>query len=214
MSTPSNKNTEARPLNILGITELEEEIYRFLLARSGATTHEIAKELALTPGKCQRLLDLIEMKGLTTHTPERPRRYISVLPDVALKALLLRHRESLSQVEAEIQDLQSSAGTIHAQDHMIELVVGREASREIYNQLHQSARLEVCSFISSPILISRLDVSSEIDGSAQREAQIRGVEYRSIADNNVLTLPGLIDRIRNDIRAGENIECILNYRSR
>src|SRR5699024_569741 len=83
-----NKSTEVRPLAHLGIGEVEERIYRWLLTHRGAKASETARALALAPGKAQRLLDALEGKGLATHTPERPRRYIPSSPDVALEALI------------------------------------------------------------------------------------------------------------------------------
>src|SRR5699024_2972083 len=88
MTTHRHVAAGVRPLENLGITEFEERIYRWLLTRRGATAAEVARALGLTPAKAQRLLDALETKGLATHTPERPRRYIPSSPDVALEALI------------------------------------------------------------------------------------------------------------------------------
>ena len=58
-----------RPLEVLGIDEMEESTYSALLSHRLATTEDIASLLSLSPRKAQRLLDSIESKGLASHSP-------------------------------------------------------------------------------------------------------------------------------------------------
>ncbi|MGH8274664.1 MAG: helix-turn-helix domain-containing protein [Gammaproteobacteria bacterium] len=207
MNTHSGGAIQTRPLEILDISEPEEQTYRWLLAHPGATASETAQALMLTPRKTQRLLDAIEAKGLTTHSPEHPRRYIPALPDIALKALAIRCRGELQRAESVIQDLQEKAVTQRRskQAPMVELITNREAERQVFEHLQRGAQHEVLSLVRPPILISRLEMPYEEDQSTQQQAQARGVHYRGIVDTQFLALPGAITRIRNDIKSGEDV---------
>ena len=77
MDTSSTKPGGRRPLEALGISEIEERVYEALLDRPEATVSELERDLTLTSRKLQRVLDALERKGLATHTSGQPRRYIS-----------------------------------------------------------------------------------------------------------------------------------------
>ncbi|MGH8428687.1 MAG: helix-turn-helix domain-containing protein [Gammaproteobacteria bacterium] len=212
MTTQRIGAAEARPLEILGITEAEERAYRWLLNHPRATTSDAAQALALSPSRAQRLLDGIEAKGLMTHTPERPRRYIPASPDIALNALMFRRQESLQRAAGAIQELQEQTAT-HKQgerEQLVELITSREAERQIYHQIHRMARHEIVTLMRPPALISQFDVPSEQDQCHQREAQTRGVRFRSIVDPDWLSLPGAVQRTKEDMKAGEDVH-VLSY---
>ncbi|MGH8428439.1 MAG: helix-turn-helix domain-containing protein [Gammaproteobacteria bacterium] len=207
MTTQRTGVAEARPLDILGISEAEERAYRWLLTHYGATVPELTQALGLTPGKTQRLLDLIEGKGLATHAPERPRRYIPASPDIALKALSLRRQEELQCADGVIQELQEQAATQRAtkQEQMVELITSHEAERQIIDQIARTAKQEVVILTRPPVRVTRLDVPHEQDQHHQHEAQARGVRFRSIVDAEFLALPGAVARVRADIKAAEEV---------
>lgn len=200
------QETATRPLEILGVSEAEERVYRRLLSHPGSKVSEISHALSLSLAATQRLLDVLEDEGLATHAPERPRRYIPAAPDIALEALVLRHQEGLQRARRTIAKLQEQAMTGQRSDageQVLEVVVSREAGRQIYDELHRTAQHEICSLISAPILLSRLEVDPAIDGAVQREARVRGINYRSVADSSFLSLPRAVHRIREDMHAGE-----------
>ncbi|MGH9772621.1 MAG: helix-turn-helix domain-containing protein [Candidatus Acidiferrales bacterium] len=204
---------ETRPLDILGISEVEESAYRWLLAHSGATVPEIAQALALTIGKTQRLLDAIGVKGLVTHTPERPRRYIPVSPDISMEALILQHQNYLQRARRTVQELRDQAAEAEQSDkaeHMVELITSREVETQIYHQIHRMCQHEIIALMRPPVLISRFDIPPEEDQLHQREAHARGVRYRSITDPDWLSLPGAVQRTQEDIKSGEDVRILSN----
>lgn len=204
--TVSEQDVEdERPLDILGIGAEEERVYRCLLERRGATASETAQALSLRPGRAQRLLDAVEAKGLATHTPERPRRYVPAAPDIAMGALILRRQESLQRARGAVRELQeqAAAGRRSEPEQMVELITTVEAERHVFEQIRRTAQREVITLIRPPLRISRLDAASELEQRTQREAQARGVCYRSIVDTAFLMLPGAVERTRSDMDAGE-----------
>jgi sugar-specific transcriptional regulator TrmB len=94
--------SDAISLEILGITAEEEQSYRLLLARGLANAGEIARELGVAPRTAQRLLEALAAKGLATHAPERPRRYLPVLPEFAVEAIVSQRKGELERVRAVI----------------------------------------------------------------------------------------------------------------
>jgi len=196
-----------RPFDILGIGEQEECMYRWLLAHPRSTMREAAHALSLSARKTQRLLDAIEAKGLTTHTPERPCRYLPAAPDMALEALILHRQNALQSARAAALELKESAAAQRhgEQEQLVELITNREAEVQVFEHMHRSAQEEVITLIRPPGRVSRLDVPSDEDGRSQREARARGVRFRSIVDAEFLALPGAVERIRADMRTGEDV---------
>ncbi|MGH2506702.1 MAG: hypothetical protein ACRDHZ_04695, partial [Ktedonobacteraceae bacterium] len=112
-----------------------------------------------------------------------------------------------------VHALQKQALAAHRQgDHeqMVELITSQEAGRQIYDQMHRTAQHEIITLLRPPMLISRLDVSPDQDEQYQREAQARGVLYRSIVDADFMVLPGAVQRIKDDMKAGEEVRVILH----
>ena len=182
----SSSKPRGRPLETLGISEIEERVYEALLDHPGATLSDLERELTLPSRKLQRVLDALEQKGLATRTSGQPRRHIPASPDIAVEALLLRRHDELRRARAEIQRLQErAAASAGEQRQMIELVTTREAERP-------------------PILIAGPEQPNE----TEMKALSRGVRYRSIADRAFLELPGVLTRVREDMQAGEEVRVV------
>lgn len=207
MSARRAQATEERPLEVLGIGEGEENAYRHLLTHRGATAAELGRALVVTTATAQRLLETIEAKGLATHTPERPRRYLPTAPDIAMESLILRRQQCLQRARGAVQELQELAAAQRQSEpeQLVELVTSMEAERQVFEQIRRTAQNEVLTLIRPPMRISRLDAAAEEQQRAQRESQSRGVRYRSIVDIAFLTLPGAVARTRSDMEAGETV---------
>ena len=73
MDAAVDRHAATRPLELLGISAIEERAYRMLLERHTATVADIAACLEITRGVARRLLADLEALGLATHTPKVPR---------------------------------------------------------------------------------------------------------------------------------------------
>lgn len=205
MSTRRTGADAGSPLEVFGIGADEERAYRTLLAMGIATAEGFARKMALPLRKAQRLLDVIEAKGLTTHSPEKPRRYIPASPDIAIQALAHQHQRAVQRAKGMIDELQlhAVAGRKEAkqQELPIELITTPDVGRLVYQQIYESAEHEILGLVRPPLLYSVL--SSPPDSSAQRAVHARGVRHRSISDAEMLSIPGFPERLRADIEAGE-----------
>ena len=204
MDAASSK-PRGRPLEALGISDIEERVYEALLARSGAPLSDLERDLTLPSRKLQRVLDALEQKGLITRTSSPPRRHIPASPDIAVEALLLRRHDELRRARGEIQRLQErAAASAGEQRQMIELVTTREAERHVFEQMQHAAQHELIFLERPPILIAGPEQPNETEAKALS----RGVRYRSIADHAFLELPGVLTRVREDIQAGEEVRVV------
>jgi sugar-specific transcriptional regulator TrmB len=196
-------NPNLRPLDVLGISDAEEHVYRHLLQQPGATRAEIARRMSIAPRAIQPLLESIEAKGLATHSPEQPRRYIPAWPDLAIEALILRRQEDLQRARLAAQELQEQAVTVRrqeTQEHIVELIAAGEAERLLFEQMHLGAQQEIITLMRPPMRISSL--APPYDHSLQSDAFARGVSFRTIVDAEFLDMPGAIGLLRSEIAVG------------
>lgn len=196
-----------KSLDALGIGAEEEKVYRLLLAKGMAAVDDIARGAKYSRRKTQRLLESIETKGLATRSPERRRRYIPISPELAVEALIIQRKADLERTRALIPELKTQAAQLREADReqMVELVSSRRAERQIFEQMQSTATREVITLIRPPMRVSQMDLPPEDDRRVQRSAQARGVRYRSVVDDDFLALPGAHERVRADLRSGEEV---------
>lgn len=202
---------EAGSLEALGIFGPEERSYEWLLQHAHSTALDVARGLRISQKRAQGLLDAIEARGLVTHTLERPRRYIPAPPDLALQVLLGQQNEALQRTQERIRELQtiaSVASLAGSTQPVVELITSRDAERQIFEQVEKGAQQEVVTLVRAPVRITRIDPLEEAGRPRQREAQARGVHYRSIFDAELLGSPGMAEYVRADMEAGEEIRVI------
>jgi DNA-binding Lrp family transcriptional regulator len=184
-------------LEVLGIDDMEERTYRALLSHRMASTEDIAAALSLSPRKAQRLLDSIEAKGLASHSPERPRRYIAAAPELAVEALASQRQADIERARSAIAQLKEhsdNAADSHEREQLVELITSRAALGQIISQLRQTVRHEVILFQRAPVLIPHGEHQSQ---------KPPGVRVRSISDAGLLALSGALNRVRLDMEDGE-----------
>jgi DNA-binding CsgD family transcriptional regulator len=186
-----------RALEPLGIDDLEERTYRALLGHGMATAGEIAEVLSLSARKTQQLLDGIEAKGLASHSPVQPRRYIAVPPELAIEALIGQRQVILERARSTIPELKRQAAAsprAKAPEQPVELITSRAAIGQILMQLRQTVQFDVFGFQRAPWLY-RADVN--------RPETRPGVRVRSISDAGYLALPGALTALRKEVKNGE-----------
>lgn len=198
-------------LATLGLSAAQERVYRKLLETPSAHARELAAVLALEDSTLLAVLGQLEVNGLIVRSPQTPPRYMAIAPDVALGALAQKRRAELDQALGIIPELQAQAMKHGGkQERLVELLTSREAERLVFESLHATAREEVVTLVRLPILISELDEVADVDQATQREAQQRGVRYRSVVDAEYLDSPGAVARVRAESEAGEEIRVVPN----
>jgi sugar-specific transcriptional regulator TrmB/DNA-binding CsgD family transcriptional regulator len=192
---------ESADLSALGVSAVEERIYVELLGRDGASAPQLAKALGGTPRTLARALNALQEKGLVTHSPQSVRRYFAVSPDIAINALIERRKSELNHSRAAIQRLHEASKVRrgrHTEERLVD-VLSAEASIPAISRVIRSAQSEILWLERLPLVVS----PSSMFADAQAEAFARGVKSRSVADSNLLRVPGILEPARRDIESGE-----------
>ena len=130
-------------LRALGIEEDEERAYHVLLTQHTATVEEVATRLSLSIRRTQALLQRVEAKGLASHSPERPRRYIPARPELAIEALIQQRQATLERTRSAIPQLKSlmanGPGMPEPLD-LVEVITSRPALGQILEQLQDTVQ--------------------------------------------------------------------------
>lgn len=80
-------------LEAVGVSELEEYVYRALLGVPSASIAKLARHLNLRASDVEPALEGLEAKGMVGRTTRRGAGYLAVPPDVAVEALMaVAHR--------------------------------------------------------------------------------------------------------------------------
>ena len=201
-------NTESLSLDALGLDASETATYLCVLDHPRSTAAGIADAMGVPARRAQRLLDAIEARGLVTHSPERPRRYLLSAPDIAIEGLILQREKELQRIRGSVRQLHERAA-LHRQSTpqpLIELITQRESERQVFRQLQASAQRELIFLVRPPILISR--PAAPEAPSYETEARARGVRYRGIVDSDYLALPGAVEHVRADIEKGDEVRVV------
>lgn len=197
MDASVGRYAATRPLELLGISVIEERAYRILLERHTATVADVAAGLETTGRVARRLLADLETLGLATHTPKVPRVYVAVPPEFAVAALVKQKQAMLERVRVAIPDLEAySARSNHADGHepVLELIESRAHLGAVLGQLYESYRSDVMCFQRTPILAPTVEPP---------QTPRSGVRIRTVSDNRLLEAPGALERIRKDVARGE-----------
>lgn len=197
MDAAVDRNAATRPLELLGISAIEERAYRSLLESHTATVADVACRLQTTERVARRLLADLERLGLATHTPKVPRVYVAAPPEFAVAALVKQKQAILERVRVAIPDLEAySARACHKDGHepVMELIESHAHLGAVLKQLYASYRSSVMCFQRAPSLVPGLMPPQKLRSGAQ---------VRTITDNSLLDAPGTMDRIRGDVARGE-----------
>jgi len=197
MDAAVGRYAATRPLELLGISVVEERAYRILLERHTATVADVAARLETTSRVARRLLADLEALGLATHTPKIPRVYVAAPPEFAVAALVKQKQAMLERVRVAIPDLEAhSARSNHADGHepVLELIESRAHLGAVLGQLYESYRSDVMCFQRAPTLAPTV---------LPPQTLRPGVRVRTVSDNSLLETPGALERIKKDVACGE-----------
>lgn len=197
MDAVVDRNVATRPLQLLGISDVEERAYRALLESHVATAAAVAERLGVTLRVARKLLADLEALGLATHTPKVPRIYIAAPPEFAVAALIKQRQAMLERVLVAIPDLEEQSARSHqlnGHEPVLELITSGAHLGVVLAQMYQSFRSEVMGFQRAPTLVPTI--------SPPRKPR-PGVRMRSVSDNSVLETPGMLARIKEDVAYGE-----------
>ncbi|MGH8192370.1 MAG: helix-turn-helix domain-containing protein [Rhodanobacteraceae bacterium] len=192
----------SRPLELLGISDVEERAYRALLTRRMATASDIAKQIRTTPRAARRMLVDLDALGLATHTPKVPRVYIASPPEFTVTALIKQRQALLERARAVVPDLEEQAAKANngnGHEPALELISNRAQLGVVLEQMYKSFRSEAMCFQRAPTLMP---------GVLPPRKLRAGLQVRTISDNTMFALPGMLGRLKQDVAHGEQARMI------
>jgi hypothetical protein len=201
-SETGNDRLPGTTLATLGITELEERIYRILLRSPAVTVTELADAVGVAPGRVRRAVGSLERAGLVTRTPGPAARILPSAPEAAVEALVLRQEAELERIRALARSwvpaYRDSSRTVPTE--LIEIVVGPQAVLSRFDQLQRAATAEI-QVLDTPPYAGDAGPSTNDE---EFEVLARGVVCRAIYDRAALQQsPNAVNAILRYVAAGE-----------
>lgn len=180
-------------LEILGVEEFDEQVYRALLRQPTAVTAELAEALQDTPARVRRSLLRLTRLGLVRRLD--PRHFVPIAPRTAL-ATLLQRRQARIQAESDalhsaVEELTQDYLSGEVQAHpagLIEVVIGTDAIYRRALELWQAATHEILIFDKPPYAATQASDPYD-EEETERPLLERGVRLRGIYQRDVLETP-------------------------
>ena len=202
------KVTAPKSLGMLGISELEEVVYRGLLRAPGSTAEMLAMSLDVPVLDIASTVRELERKGFATFSPEREPRLFPSPPDIAIESLLMHRQKELQLARLAIADLQREQMSTAEGNPVVEIIDADPAAQaQPYSETHSRAVKEVLCLIRPPFLVSAPNKGE----NSRAEARKRGVRYRNIVHPDTLALPGWPEILRQDYEAGEEVRLLSDF---
>ncbi|MGH2710522.1 MAG: helix-turn-helix transcriptional regulator [Actinomycetota bacterium] len=190
-----------RVLSSLGVTELEERVYRALLTLEAPSPAVVAEVVGASQEGAHEACVSLERKGLVSRSGAEATPFMPAPPDVAIEVLILRKQEELEQVRLEAAQLTEAfreSRDRRSVADLLEVITGREAVADRFIQLQSAAKEEVMLFDVPPYAVpwqSNLEPENDL--------LRRGVHSLVVYDTKVLEEPGALDYLRRLGSAGE-----------
>lgn len=196
---------ETALLDPLGVSDLEERVYRALLWDPSTALNDLALTAGVGLTQLRGLLSALEMKGLISRSAGSSAGYVPVAPDLAVEGMIQRHLEELELVRAYLPQLRKEFRIPAERGNpaeFVEVVSGREAVARRFVQLQMSATETILVFDKPPY-------AQPYNADAQPVNQLEfqrlrdGVQYRAVYSSEALATPGLPKVIQAYGQAGE-----------
>jgi len=208
-ATPTDAtNAAVHPFQCMGVSALEDAVYRTLLRHDGLAPAELARRLG-KPARAlaEPLRGLVE-KGMITLSPDRAPRYFAIPPDIAVEALIAnsqrneeaRQRKARAAATRLTAALGARARNRVADERLVE-ILSAKATAQMFVLMHRTARSEMLSLTRAPMLISNINEPDHL----LFECLERGVSCRALVDADLLAMPGWLEHMRDNTARGE--EC-------
>jgi len=198
-----------RLLDGLGVSDLEERIYRALLAGDALTADEVSQVVDTATERVGPALANLASLGLAGRSPGPPVRFVAAPPGLAVEALIRRREGEFNRARTSLAELSDAyhQGIQRTSDifRLIEVVSDRAALRRVFLDLQQGAQREVLGFDVPPY--------ASFSGTPNREeldALQRGVRYRIVYDPSAFDIQGMSALVQAYVDAGEEARLLAN----
>jgi predicted DNA-binding transcriptional regulator len=183
-------------LEALGITDSAESVYRALLAGSGRTAAELARQLDRSERATRRAVAELEELGLVSRLPGRPVRLAAARPDTAIDLLVARRRTELEAVQRNARTLMAEQR--QQPDELFEILVGQQAVADRFKQLVQGCERELMVFDRPPYAANVPQAEQDVSSRLREHMTVRGLYAPESME-----YPGALAAARRAVEYGE-----------
>jgi sugar-specific transcriptional regulator TrmB len=186
----------------VGLSEVQEQLYRLLVTRSGGSLAQIASQARLPVDEVAAALDGLLAMGFVSRTASRDAHYRPTPPVLVTEVRARQHEQQLQRARVEAAKLQEAFESTTVRDgilSLVEVVTGRSAVVQRVMQWQAAAEREIQVLDRPPYAsLDRKVTESEVDHLR------RGVRARVIYDESALDLPGQPAALRMLAAEGED----------
>ena len=193
-------------LDVLGLTELQERVYRRLVAMPSASSAQLAAELGTDAGELRLTLESLESLGLVARSVATQDHFIASPPELALGSLIVERQQDIRKAELELHALtdlfqRAAAGRVNLD--VIDVVRGPQAVAQHFAQLQRGAKESVWAMVKPDVTV--VDSAENVDEAAALE---RGINYRVIIESQAFNKPGFANQVARTAATGEEIRVV------
>ncbi len=190
-------------LDVLGLSDLQERVYRTLVTRPSENVSGLAASLRSDTAEISLALSDLEQRGLAARATGTPGHFVAAPPALALGSLITERQEDLRAAQQELTLLSEQyrgAAAERTITDVIDVVNGGQAVAQRFAQLQRGAKREVMALIRAGVA-----VVSSADNVEEGAAVRRGVHYTVVVDQQVLDRPGFFDEAAEALDRGEDV---------
>ena len=193
-------------LESLGVSEMEERVYRALLRDPAAALSDLIHTADVSRPHLRKILSTLETKGLISQSAGKWPGYVPVAPDVAIEGLIQRRQEELELIRVYLPQLRYEYRNPADRGNpveFVEVVSGREAVGRRFMQLQQSATESILIFDKPPYTPPDSADTLPINPLELQRLE-EGIQYRAIYSSEALAVPGISKLVQTYMKAGED----------
>jgi sugar-specific transcriptional regulator TrmB len=189
-------------LEELGLTASEAQAYIALLNHGSLAAATVAQRTGIHRSNVYAVLSSLAEKGLIEPGTGYGSKFSAVLPDAALRLLIVRERETLAKREKLASDLaERMAPFAHvseaAPEELVQVLRDSTAVAQRFERLVLDAEREIETFVKGPIL------NPHKGNSVQEKAQRRGVCIRALYERALIEDPAVKPYLEGWVAGGE-----------
>lgn len=193
-------------LSVLGLTEMQELVYRQLVELPSAATDELARRLGVELSDVRLNLESLESLGLVARSVATQDHFTASPPELALGSLIVERQQDIRKAELELHELTNlfhKAATGRVSLDVIDVVRGPQAVAQHFAQLQRGAKESVRAMVKPDVVV--VDSEENVDEAAALE---RGIKYRVIIESQAFNKPGFANQVAVTAATGEDIRVV------
>ena len=141
-------------LSALGITGLEEQVYRCLVGVNSASADDLAEALVVPDSAVRQALSALEARTIVSRTASEQPRFVAAPPDVVADRLNMHRQREIDEARAELGSLMNAyrqGRRVRGAGKVVEIISGPGLTARLL-ALQNHAKHELLGFVKPPFI--------------------------------------------------------------